>query len=107
MINRVNVLLYVSNIMTHCFNSNLLYQFLFFSLQRPPSQSLNSYGHSVHDDVRSPTGSTGTPGPLSQQPSSQQSTDNNSEAGKSSLRCFSFPFFITFTHAAADRDDEL
>lgn len=57
--------------------------FFFLSLvQRPPSQSLNSYGHSVHDDVRSPTGSTGTPGPLSQQPSSQQSTDNNSEAGK-------------------------
>ncbi|KAH9394508.1 Homeobox protein Meis2 [Tyrophagus putrescentiae] len=51
------------------------------SVPRPPSQSLNSYGHSVHDDVRSPTGSTGTPGPLSQQPSSQQSTDNNSEAG--------------------------
>jgi len=50
--------------------------------QRPPSQSLNSYGgHGVHDDVRSPAGSTGTPGPLSQQPSSQQSTDNNSEAG--------------------------
>ncbi|XP_015785871.1 homeobox protein homothorax isoform X2 [Tetranychus urticae] len=50
--------------------------------QRPPSQSLNSYGGpGVHDDVRSPTGSTGTPGPLSQQPSSQQSTDNNSEAG--------------------------
>jgi homeobox protein homothorax len=53
--------------------------------QRPPSQSLNSYGgHGVHDDVRSPAGSTGTPGPLSQQPSSQQSTDNNSEAGKTS-----------------------
>ncbi|XP_054154300.1 homeobox protein homothorax-like [Oppia nitens] len=50
--------------------------------QRPPSQSFNSFGgHGVHDDVRSPTGSTGTPGPLSQQPSSQQSTDNNSEAG--------------------------
>ncbi|KAH7645202.1 homeobox protein meis2-like isoform x3 [Dermatophagoides farinae] len=48
---------------------------------RPPSQSLNSYGHGIHDDVRSPNGSTGTPGPLSQQPSSQQSTDNNSEAG--------------------------
>jgi len=44
--------------------------------------SHNSYGgHGPHDDVRSPTGSTGTPGPLSQQPSSQQSTDNNSEAG--------------------------
>ncbi|XP_074603580.1 homeobox protein Meis1-like isoform X3 [Brevipalpus obovatus] len=50
--------------------------------QRPPSQSLNSFGGSgAHDDVRSPAGSTGTPGPLSQQPSSQQSTDNNSEAG--------------------------
>ncbi|RWS17912.1 homothorax-1-like protein [Dinothrombium tinctorium] len=48
---------------------------------RPPSQSLNSYGApGPHDDVRSPAGSTGTPGPLSQQPSSQQSTDNNSEA---------------------------
>lgn len=45
--------------------------------------SHNSYGgHGPHDDVRSPTGSTGTPGPLSQQPSSQQSTDNNSEAGE-------------------------
>ncbi|OTF69582.1 hypothetical protein BLA29_007444 [Euroglyphus maynei] len=54
---------------------------------RPPSQSLNSYGHGIHDDVRSPNGSTGTPGPLSQQPSSQQSTDNNSEAG---MYC---PFF--------------
>lgn len=45
-------------------------------------QSHNSYGPGPHDDVRSPTGSTGTPGPLSQQPSSQQSTDNNSEAGQ-------------------------
>lgn len=36
----------------------------------------------MHDEVRSPTGSTGTPGPLSQQPNSQQSTDNNSETGK-------------------------
>lgn len=45
-------------------------------------QSHNSYGPGPHDDVRSPTGSTGTPGPLSQQPSSQQSTDNNSEAGE-------------------------
>ncbi|XP_042895664.1 homeobox protein Meis1 isoform X3 [Parasteatoda tepidariorum] len=52
-------------------------------LGRPPSQSLN-YG-SVGDDVRSPTGSTGTPCPLSQQPSSQQSTDNNSEAGDASI----------------------
>lgn len=59
----------------------LLKPALLADLKRPPSQSLNSYGHSVHDDVRSPTGSTGTPGPLSQQPSSQQSTDNNSEAG--------------------------
>ncbi|KAL3191664.1 hypothetical protein MRX96_059615, partial [Rhipicephalus microplus] len=50
-------------------------------LSGPPSQSLNSYG--TADDVRSPTGSAGTPGPMPQQPSSQQSTDNNSEAGKS------------------------
>jgi hypothetical protein len=35
--------------------------------------------------VRSPTGSTGTPGPLSQQPSSQQSTDDRSEAGRSNM----------------------
>jgi len=53
--------------------------------QRPPSQSLNLYGNmpvpGMHDEVRSPTGSTGTPGPLSQQPNSQQSTDNNSETG--------------------------
>ncbi|KAH9375779.1 hypothetical protein HPB48_019145 [Haemaphysalis longicornis] len=47
---------------------------------RPPSQSLNSYG--TADDVRSPTGSAGTPGPMPQQPSSQQSTDNNSEAAQ-------------------------
>lgn len=40
------------------------------------------YGPGPHDDVRSPTGSTGTPGPLSQQPSSQQSTNDNSDAGK-------------------------
>ncbi|KAH9415280.1 Homeobox protein Meis2 [Dermatophagoides pteronyssinus] len=53
---------------------------------RPPSQSLNSYGHGLHDDVRSPNGSTGTPGPLSQQPSSQQSTDNNSEAGLKTIK---------------------
>lgn len=37
---------------------------------RPPSSSL-SYGGHVNDDVRSP----GTPGPLSQQPASQQSLD--------------------------------
>jgi len=52
--------------------------------QRPPSQSINLYSMPVpglHDEVRSPTGSTGTPGPLSQQPNSQQSTDNNSETG--------------------------
>ncbi|XP_023225218.1 homeobox protein Meis1-like isoform X3 [Centruroides vittatus] len=55
-----------------------------FSPQRPPSQSLNSYSTGP-DDVRSPAGSTGTPGPLSQQPSSQQSTDNNSEAGDASV----------------------
>ncbi|KAF8781732.1 Homeobox protein homothorax like protein [Argiope bruennichi] len=53
------------------------------ALGRPPSQSLN-YG-SAGDDIRSPTGSTGTPCPLSQQPSSQQSTDNNSEAGDASV----------------------
>nr|CUS20077.1 homothorax-2 [Pholcus phalangioides] len=47
--------------------------------QRPPSQSLN-YGP-VSDDVRSPA-SAGTPCPLSQQPASQQSTDNNSEVGE-------------------------
>ncbi|XP_076359827.1 homeobox protein Meis1-like isoform X1 [Tachypleus tridentatus] len=45
--------------------------------QRPPSQTLNSYS-GIPDDVRSPAGST--PGPFSLQPSSQQSTDNNSEA---------------------------
>ena len=53
--------------------------------QRPPSQSINLYSMPVpgmHDEVRSPTGSTGTPGPLSQQPNSQQSTDNNSETGR-------------------------
>jgi len=52
--------------------------------QRPPSQSINLYSMpmpGMHDEVRSPTGSTGTPGPLSQQPNSQQSTDNNSETG--------------------------
>lgn len=54
----------------------------FLPYQRPPSQSLNSYSTGP-DDARSPTGSTGTPGPISQQPSSQMSTDNNSEAGKS------------------------
>ncbi|GFR10721.1 homeobox protein homothorax, partial [Trichonephila clavata] len=53
----------------------------FLPYQRPPSQSLNSYSTGP-DDARSPTGSTGTPGPISQQPSSQMSTDNNSEAGK-------------------------
>ncbi|XP_054720060.1 homeobox protein Meis2-like [Uloborus diversus] len=50
---------------------------------RPPSQSLN-YGP-LSDDVRSPTGSTGTPCPLSVQPPSHQSTDNNSEAGDASI----------------------
>jgi hypothetical protein len=50
------------------------------SLQRPPSSSL-SYPGPGNDDVRSP-GSGGTPGPLSQQPSSQQSVDN-SDPGKS------------------------
>lgn len=48
-------------------------------LQRPPSSSL-SYPGPGNDDVRSP-GSGGTPGPLSQQPSSQQSVDN-SDPGK-------------------------
>ncbi|XP_039282629.1 homeobox protein homothorax isoform X4 [Nilaparvata lugens] len=42
---------------------------------RPPSSSL-SYGGHGNDDVRSP-GSGGTPGPLSQQPPSQQSLDHN------------------------------
>uniref|UniRef100_A0A1B6CLX0 Homeobox domain-containing protein n=1 Tax=Clastoptera arizonana TaxID=38151 RepID=A0A1B6CLX0_9HEMI len=42
---------------------------------RPPSSSL-SYGGHGNDDVRSP-GSGGTPGPLSQQPSSQQSLDHS------------------------------
>uniref|UniRef100_A0A1B6M0P5 Homeobox domain-containing protein n=1 Tax=Graphocephala atropunctata TaxID=36148 RepID=A0A1B6M0P5_9HEMI len=41
---------------------------------RPPSSSL-SYGGHGNDDVRSP-GSGGTPGPLSQQPGSQQSLDH-------------------------------
>ncbi|XP_065339030.1 homeobox protein homothorax isoform X7 [Cloeon dipterum] len=45
---------------------------------RPPSSSL-SYPGPGNDDVRSP-GSGGTPGPLSQPPSSQQSGDNGSEA---------------------------
>ncbi|XP_063221846.1 homeobox protein homothorax isoform X3 [Bacillus rossius redtenbacheri] len=47
--------------------------------QRPPSSSL-SYPGPGNDDVRSP-GSGGTPGPLSQQPASQQSVDN-SDPGK-------------------------
>ncbi|GFX48373.1 hypothetical protein TNCV_4613701 [Trichonephila clavipes] len=51
-------------------------------LARPPSQSLN-YG-SAGDDIRSPAGSTDT-ACLSQQPPSQQSTDNNSEAGDASV----------------------
>ncbi|KAK7790168.1 hypothetical protein R5R35_008091 [Gryllus longicercus] len=46
---------------------------------RPPSSSL-SYPGPGNDDVRSP-GSGGTPGPLSQQPGSQQSVDN-SDPGK-------------------------
>lgn len=49
------------------------------SFQRPPSSSL-SYPGPGNEDVRSP-GSGGTPGPLSQQPSSQQSVDN-SDPGK-------------------------
>lgn len=55
-----------------------------FSLQRPPSSSL-SYGGHGNDDVRSP-GSGGTPGPLSQPPSSQ-ALDHN-DPGK--LPMFSF-----------------
>lgn len=51
-------------------------------LQRPPSSSL-SYPGPGNDDVRSP-GSGGTPGPLSQQPSSQQSVDN-SDPGKTTV----------------------
>ena len=47
----------------------------------------------LHDEVRSPTGSTGTPGPLSQQPNSQQSTDNNSETGKLAFCCKVYVFF--------------
>lgn len=47
-------------------------------LQRPPSSSL-SYGGHGNDDVRSP-GSGGTPGPLSQPPSSQ--TLDHSDPGK-------------------------
>jgi len=46
---------------------------------RPPSSSL-SYTGAGNDDVRSP-GSQGTPGPLSQPPNSQHSTDNGSEPG--------------------------
>ncbi|ODN02534.1 Homeobox protein homothorax [Orchesella cincta] len=45
-------------------------------LQRPPSSSLSFTAG--NDDVRSP-GSQGTPGPLSQPPNSQHSTDNGSE----------------------------
>ncbi|XP_054712307.1 homeobox protein Meis2-like isoform X2 [Uloborus diversus] len=56
----------------------------FIPYQRPPSQSLNSYSTGP-EDARSPAGSTGTPGPISQQPSSQLSTDNNSEAGDASI----------------------
>lgn len=43
--------------------------FLSLLFQRPPSSSL-SYGGHANDDVRSPS-SGGTPGPLSQPPSSQ------------------------------------
>jgi homeobox protein homothorax len=46
--------------------------------QRPPSSSL-SYGGHGNDDVRSP-GSGGTPGPLSQPPSSQ--TLDHSDPGE-------------------------
>jgi len=41
--------------------------------QRPPSSSLSYGGHG--NDDRSP-GSGGTPGPMSQQPGSQQSLDH-------------------------------
>jgi hypothetical protein len=58
--------------------------------QRPPSSSL-SYPGPGNDDVRSP-GSGGTPGPLSQPPSSQQSGDNGSEAGKTHSN---FSFYST------------
>ncbi|KAG8195211.1 hypothetical protein JTE90_027954 [Oedothorax gibbosus] len=64
-------------------------------LGRPPSQSLN-FG-STGDDIRSPAGSTDTPCPLSQQPSSQQSTDNNSEAGDAS---------VCSGEGSGDEDDE-
>uniref|UniRef100_A0A6A7FR91 Homeobox protein homothorax-like n=2 Tax=Hirondellea gigas TaxID=1518452 RepID=A0A6A7FR91_9CRUS len=47
---------------------------------RPPSSSMSfGGGGGGGDDARSP-GSGGTPGPLSHQPASQQSGDNNSEA---------------------------
>ncbi|CAL4063136.1 unnamed protein product [Meganyctiphanes norvegica] len=49
---------------------------------RPPSSSM-SFGGTGGDDARSP-GSGGTPGPLSHQPSSQQSQDNQTEPGKKS-----------------------
>ncbi|XP_047740511.1 homeobox protein homothorax isoform X2 [Hyalella azteca] len=51
---------------------------------RPPSSSMSfGGGGGGGEDARSP-GSGGTPGPLSHQPASQQSGDNNSEAGDAS-----------------------
>ncbi|XP_045115716.1 homeobox protein homothorax-like isoform X18 [Portunus trituberculatus] len=47
--------------------------------QRPPSSTMSYSGGAGGEDARSP-GSGGTPGPLSHQPSSQQSGDNTSEA---------------------------
>ncbi|XP_045115722.1 homeobox protein homothorax-like isoform X24 [Portunus trituberculatus] len=46
---------------------------------RPPSSTMSYSGGAGGEDARSP-GSGGTPGPLSHQPSSQQSGDNTSEA---------------------------
>ncbi|KAK8390655.1 hypothetical protein O3P69_010396 [Scylla paramamosain] len=50
---------------------------------RPPSSTMSYSGGAGGEDARSP-GSGGTPGPLSHQPSSQQSGDNTSEAGDAS-----------------------
>ncbi|XP_045115718.1 homeobox protein homothorax-like isoform X20 [Portunus trituberculatus] len=49
------------------------------SSKRPPSSTMSYSGGAGGEDARSP-GSGGTPGPLSHQPSSQQSGDNTSEA---------------------------
>ncbi|XP_045115720.1 homeobox protein homothorax-like isoform X22 [Portunus trituberculatus] len=53
------------------------------SSKRPPSSTMSYSGGAGGEDARSP-GSGGTPGPLSHQPSSQQSGDNTSEAGDAS-----------------------